>query len=216
MHRSALTWACHDLPLATQVGTVQGLLEGGAGTGAHWCGATGFLEALLRRPLTGVLDQLITVQRQGFDVVAREYHLVLLVTSRELAFCEFKAIINAGLSSGDIELPFEVWAVVFQGLAQADAFGSAIDGFLVDPDAVVVFRFVACASAQQCSSQGQGERLAHGGVLSGAKRGRARRPAARGITRGPGWRPFQLASHVAVQQRRWRRVLGKAARSICP
>ncbi|MNE82360.1 hypothetical protein D3C80_1790780 [compost metagenome] len=110
------------------------------------------------------MNQFVAVQAQRFDIVAVEIDFPLVVLERlELAVPGFEAVAEGGLGGGNVDLPLKVRAIGEQGLAQVDAFGRSIDGVLIDPGTVEVFRAVAGAAAQQGGEQRQGERVAHGG-----------------------------------------------------
>ncbi|MNT23697.1 hypothetical protein D3C72_1591280 [compost metagenome] len=139
--------AFDDLPVTTQVGLVKRFLE----AAAQWCiGCSlclGAHEGLLGAVLVDG-QQLVAIERKLLGLAALETGLPLLFIGAQLAVGGLETIAIASLLIGHVELPLEHWAVLIQRLAQAAGFDRRSDGFLVDPDAVEIFGFVAGAAAQ--------------------------------------------------------------------
>ncbi|MCY1454995.1 hypothetical protein D3C76_1209860 [compost metagenome] len=139
--------AVDDLPVTTQVGLVKRFLE----AAAQWCigcrRCLGAHEGLLGAVL-GDGQQLVAIERKLLGLAALETGLPLLFIGAQLAVSGLETIAIASLLIGHVELPLEHWAVLIQRLAQAAGFDRRSDGFLVDPDTVEIFGFVAGAAAQ--------------------------------------------------------------------
>ncbi|MCY1176105.1 hypothetical protein D9M73_163660 [compost metagenome] len=93
-------------------------------------------------------QQLVAIERKLLGLAALETGLPLLFIGAQLAVSGLETIAIASLLIGHVELPLEHWAVLIQRLAQAAGFDRRSDGFLVDPDTVEIFGFVAGAAAQ--------------------------------------------------------------------